>query len=64
MLKKICLLSIILAFGRISHAQKLTEFSKDSVKFIKELNEYFYDFSANKKDAENYISDFQKVRCV
>ncbi|MCZ8284219.1 MAG: hypothetical protein O9353_02080, partial [Bacteroidia bacterium] len=62
MLKKICLLSLILIFGRLTtHAQKLTEFSKDSVKFIKELNDYFYDFSANKKDAEDYISGFQKV---
>ncbi len=43
------------------NAQKLTEFSKDSVKFIKELNDYFYDFSANKKDAEEYMSGFQKV---
>lgn len=61
MFKKICLLSLLLIFGKLSRAQKFTEFSKDSVKFIKELNDYFYDNSANKKDAEEYISGFQKV---
>ena len=43
------------------NAQKLTQFSPDSVKYIKELGDYFYDFSANKKDADEYISNFQKV---
>lgn len=53
----------ILAFTliiHISNAQKITQFSTDSVKFIKELNDYFYDNSANKKDAEEYIIGFQK----
>lgn len=61
MLKKLVFFSLLLFLSQFGFAQKLTEFSKDSVKFIKELNEYFYDFSANKKDAEDYISDFQKI---
>ncbi len=61
MFKKIFLTSLLIIAVNAIKAQKLTQFSTDSVKFIKELNEYFYDFSANKKDAEEYILGFQKV---
>ena len=61
MFKKIVLVLILFFTVTISNAQKLTQFSSDSVKYIKELNEYFYDFSANKKDAEDYVQQFYKV---
>jgi len=41
-------------------AQKLSQFSGDTIKFIKELNDFFYDNSANKKDAEAYVLEFSK----
>lgn len=59
--KKIITL-VILFFSITSFkAQKLTQFSTDSVKFAKELNDYFFEFSANKKDAEEYMLNFQKI---
>lgn len=61
MIKKIAFASLFLLLTTIVSAQKLTQFSSDSVKYIKELNEYFYDFSANKKDAEEYVANFQKI---
>lgn len=61
MLKKIFISALLLMVINTMSAQKLTQFSEDSVKYIKELNDYFYDFSANKKDAEEYISNFQKI---
>lgn len=61
MLKRLFFISLFTMAVSAINAQKLTEFSRDSVRFIKELNDYFYDFSANKKDAEEYMSGFQKV---
>lgn len=61
MFKKIFFISLLLVAVNAVTAQKLTQFSTDSVKFIKELNDYFYEFSANKKDAEEYMLGFQKV---
>ena len=61
MIKKIAFAFILLFVTSIVTAQKLTQFSSDSIKYIKELNEYFYDFSANKKDAEEYVANFQKI---
>jgi len=61
MFKKLILSSLILLAAQLVNAQKITQFSSDSVKYIKELNEYFYDFSANKKDAEEYVLNFQKI---
>ncbi|MDF2449516.1 MAG: hypothetical protein K0R26_2020 [Bacteroidota bacterium] len=61
MIKKIALAFLFLFVVTAANAQKLNQFSSDSVKYIKELNEYFYDFSANKKDAEEYVLNFQKV---
>ncbi|TRU43984.1 MAG: hypothetical protein EWV49_21660, partial [Microcystis aeruginosa Ma_QC_Ch_20071001_S25] len=61
MIKKIVLASILILATHFVNAQKLTQFSSDSVKYIKELNEYFYDFSANKQSAEEYILNFQKI---
>jgi len=60
-MKKILLLVAVISFTNFLKAQKLSEFSSDSVKFIKELNDYFYDFSVNKKEAEEYVKEFSKI---
>ncbi len=41
-------------------SQKLTEFTTDSSKFVKELNEFFQEGSADKDEAEKFIRDFGK----
>jgi hypothetical protein len=52
-----CLLCVCLS-GR---AQKLTQFSTDTTKFTKDLNQYFLDNSANKEQAADYIRGFEKL---
>jgi hypothetical protein len=42
-------------------AQKLTQFSSDTMKFMGDLNTYFIDNSANKELAENYIKTIEKL---
>jgi hypothetical protein len=61
MLKKIAFAIVLIGCAQLANAQKLTQFSTDSVKYIKELDTYFYDFSANKKDAEDYMKNFEKA---
>ena len=62
MFKKIIATTLFIIVSTTTiRAQKLTQFSTDSVKYYKELNEYFMDFSANKKDAEEYMNNFEKV---
>jgi hypothetical protein len=61
MIKKLAFASLLILAAHFTNAQKLTQFSSDSVKYIKELNDYFYDNSANKKDAEEYVLNFQKT---
>ena len=61
MFKKVIIISLLITFTQLVNAQKITQFSSDSVKFIKELNDYFYDNSANKKEAEEYVLNFGKV---
>lgn len=61
MFKKIVYLLAFVTITNAINAQKLTQFSTDSVKFYKELNEYFMEFSANKKDAEDYMNNFLKI---
>ena len=41
MIKKLFFATLFIIATHISSAQKLTQFSTDSVKFIKELNDYF-----------------------
>ena len=43
-----------------SKAQKVTIFIEDSVKFIKELDIYFQDYSTNKEEAAQFVKDFSK----
>lgn len=61
MFKKIGFIFLFVVLTQLIKAQKGIQFSADSVKFIKELSDYFYDFSANKKDAEEYLVGFQKA---
>ena len=61
MTKKISVLLVCLALSTFLKAQKLTQFTSDSVKYYKELNDYFMDFSANKDKAEEYMKNFQKT---
>jgi hypothetical protein len=61
MLKRTITICLIIFITHHLKAQKQTEFSKDSVKFIKELGDFFYTNSANKKEAEEYVLNFQKI---
>ena len=42
-------------------AQKVTMFSSDTSKFTKELGQYFYENSANKETAADYMRKFEKL---
>ena len=54
------LFSVLIIFHYSQRAQKFTQFSGDTVKFPKELNDFFYENSANKKEAEAYVEEFTK----
>lgn len=54
-------LFIILAFTTGLKAQKLTQFSTDSLKFTKDLGQYIIEFSANKEQAADYVRNFEKL---
>lgn len=51
----------LLLFCLIGKAQKLTQFSTDTTKFVKDLNQYFQDNSANKEQAADYMRNFEKL---
>lgn len=55
------LLTILLFFICGMKAQKMTQFSTDSAKFIKDLGLYFQENSANKEQAADYIRQFDKL---
>lgn len=59
--RKILSVCSVLFFCLTFNAQKLTQFSTDTTKFTKDLNQYFQDNSANKETAADYISDFDKL---
>lgn len=65
-MKKILLSFKLLVFTtltltQISWAQKNTfSFSNDTTKFLKEIEEYFYANTGNKKEAETFLEDFSK----
>ena len=44
-----------------SYAQKFTQFANDTGKFTKDLNQYFYDNTVNKEDAQNYVKAFDRL---
>jgi hypothetical protein len=54
----ITLLFIIFSFSAFS--QKVTSFTPDTMKFIKELDAYFQEGSANKEDAAKFVENFKK----
>ncbi len=53
-LKYLLLFSLFFSFTSYK-AQKLTQFSSDTMKFMGDLRTYFIDNSANKELAEDYI---------
>jgi len=60
MIKRFLLIIVISFFSLNAFSQKITAFSTDSVKFIKELDKYFQDNSANKEDAAAFIENLGK----
>jgi hypothetical protein len=54
------LFGLLLSSGAVL-AQKLIEFTPDSVKFIKELDQYFQAGSADKKEAADFVNEFEKA---
>ncbi|HXB38893.1 MAG TPA: hypothetical protein VNZ49_00030 [Bacteroidia bacterium] len=54
------LLAALFFFSLSAFSQKITSFSADTLKFIKELDAYFQEGSANKEDAAKFIDNFKK----
>ncbi len=59
-IKQLVLIVFIFLVSKHS-AQKLTQFSSDTVKFMSDLNSYFIENSANKELAQDYIRNFEKL---
>ncbi|MEO8760672.1 MAG: hypothetical protein ABI388_05670 [Bacteroidia bacterium] len=59
-MKRIICIAIISLFSLNAFAQKITSFTPDSIKFIKELDSYFQTNSANKEDATAFIENLGK----
>jgi len=59
-MKRIIIIAIISFFSLNAFSQKITAFSADSIKFIKELDKYFQDNSANKEDATAFVENLGK----
>lgn len=59
--KKALLPLLLLLTAVPATAQKLTQFSTDTTKFIKDLNTYFFENSANKDQAADYIRALDKL---
>ncbi len=59
-LKYLLLFSLFFSFTHYK-AQKLTQFSSDTMKFMGDLRTYFIDNSANKELAEDYIKILEKL---
>lgn len=54
------LLFILAIFSTGVFAQKITSFSSDTLKYIKELDAYFQEGAANKEDAAKFVENFKK----
>lgn len=52
---------LLLLTGLYAGAQKITQFSTDTAKFTRDLNQYFQENSANKELAADYIRNFEKL---
>jgi hypothetical protein len=59
MMKRIFLMAFLLA-SLAGFSQKITSFTADTVKYIKELDAYFQEGSANKEDASKFVENFKK----
>lgn len=56
-----CVLCLLLLFSLTSKAQKQTQFTTDTTRFIKDLSIYFADNSADKGKAADYINELEKA---
>lgn len=54
------LLAFSLFFSLTAFSQKITSFTPDTAKYIKELDAYFQEGSANKEDAAKFVENFKK----
>ncbi len=54
------LLILALCFSFSAFSQKITSFTPDTMKYIKELDAYFQEGSANKEDAAKFVENFKK----
>ena len=59
-MKRVLISILFFLFSANVFSQKITSFSADSVKFLKELDKYFQDNSANKDDASAFIENLGK----
>lgn len=60
-MKRLLVLYITFLFIHLAFSQKpSTTFSNDTTKFLKEIEEYFYANSGNKKESEEFLNDFNK----
>lgn len=55
------ILVLIIIHTGMARAQKFTQFSTDTTKFTKDLAQYFFDNSANKDQAGDYMRNFEKL---
>jgi hypothetical protein len=58
---RIALLLLFILNGNFLRSQKLTHFSNDTAKFVRDLGQFFYDNTVNKNQAEEYIRKFEKL---
>ena len=59
-MKRVLIGALFFLFSVNVFSQKLTAFTPDSIKFLKELDKYFQDNSANKDDAAAFIENLGK----
>lgn len=62
LLKKRTFVLILIIFVAFKvHSQKLTQFANDTIKFTKDLGQYFFENTVNKEDAQNYTKALDKL---
>lgn len=60
-LKVSCVIVFVVVLNKGALGQKVTQFSTDTTKFTRDLNQYFLDNSANKETAASYVRDLEKL---
>ena len=58
---KFILYFLVFFFVSSGQAQKLTQFSSDTMKFMNDINQYFIENSANKEMAQDYMNKLEKL---